>query len=126
MQNSKLVHALTLSPARARAACVSLLGSVCNDEPIGFGTCWEVFQGKAKHFHVPRGENRFQNEATVTEQLCDIFLELHPDEVRHMVTMLRWFFGPEYHWFTAARLNDKAKFDDLCKNCKYPNRVDVH
>ena len=113
VQNSKLVHALTLSPARARAACVSLLGSVCNDEPISFGTCWEVFQGKAEHFHVPRGENRFQYHATVTTKLHDIFPELRRDEVSHMVTMLQWFFGPEYLWFTPARLNDKAKFDVL-------------
>ena len=37
-----------------------------------------------------------------------------------MMTMLQWFFGPEYPWFRAARLNVKAKFDVLRKNGKYP------
>ena len=99
-----------LSPARARAACVPLLGSVCNDEPIGFCTCLEEHQGKSKHFHVPRGENRFQYHATVTRKLHHMFPEQRRDDVSHMVTMLQLFFGPEYHWFTAARVNDKAKF----------------
>ena len=39
VQKSTLAQALTLSPGRARAACLSLLGSFCNDEPLGFGTC---------------------------------------------------------------------------------------
>ena len=95
MQNSKLVHALTLAPARARGACVSVLGSFCKDGPIGFGTCWEVFQDKAKQFHVPRGDNRFQYHDTATRKLQDIFPELPREEVNHMVTMLQWFFGAE-------------------------------
>ena len=40
-----------------------------------------------------------------------------------MLRKLQLLFGPEYHWFTAARLNNIAKFDVLCQNCKYPNRA---
>jgi hypothetical protein len=36
-----------------------------------------------------------------------------------MMTVLQWFFGPEYPCFTAARLKDKTQFDALRKNGKY-------
>ena len=72
---------------------------------------------------MPRGKNSFQYHVAVTKKLHDIFFELPWDEVSQMVTVLQWFFGPEYNWFTAARLNDKAKFDALCKNCKYAKRA---
>lgn len=52
--------------------------------------------------------------------LKQIFPTRSSDDVMQMMTVLQWFFGPEYPWFTAARLKDKAKFDALCKNGKYP------
>ena len=110
VQKSTLAQALTLSPGRARAACVSLVGSF---RPISFVERWEIVRATAKTFNVPRGH------VTVTDMLSDIFLERHSDDVRQMMTVLQWFFGPEYLWFTAARLNHKSKFDALCKNYKY-------
>ena len=44
VQKSSLVRALTLSPGRARAACVSLLGTFRNHAPmIVIGKCRAVF-----------------------------------------------------------------------------------
>ena len=86
VQSSKLADALTLSPGRARAACVSLLGSLRNDAPIGFGTCWEVFLCKTKQFNVPRG-NDSAHYVAITRKLQDI-LELPWDHVSQMVTLL--------------------------------------
>lgn len=107
VQKSSLVHALTLSPGRARAACVSLLGTFRNDAPmIVFGKCLAVFQGKAKQFKVPRGDNRFTHHDSVTNKLEAIFPLLVREEVSQKVTVLQWFFGTEYQWFTAARFND--------------------
>ena len=56
----------------------------------------------------------------VTDLLSKTFPKRPSDEVMQMMTVLQWFFGPEYPWFIADRLEDKAKFDALCKNGKYP------
>ena len=65
VQKSTLAQALTLSPGRARAACVSLVGSF---RPISFVERWKIFRATAKTFNVPRGH------VTVTDVLSDIFL----------------------------------------------------
>ena len=68
----------------------------------------------AKTFEVPRGH------VTVTDSLRQIFPTRSSDDVMQMMTVLHCFFCPEYPWFIAVRLDDKAKFDALCKNGKYP------
>ena len=84
------------------------------DEWISFVERCKSFGATAKTFEVPRGH------VTVTDSLRQIFPTRSSDDVMQMMTVLQWFFGPEYPWFTAVRLEDKAKFDALCKNGKYP------
>ena len=45
VQKSSLVHALTLSPGRGRAACVSLLGTFRNDAPM---SRWQMLGNRSK------------------------------------------------------------------------------
>ena len=80
------------------------------DEWISFVERCKSFGATAKTFEVPRGH------VTVTDSLRQIFLTRSSDDVVQMMTVLQCFFGPEYLWFTAARLNHKSKFDALCKN----------
>ena len=115
VQKSTLAQALTLLPGRARAACVSLVDSL---RPISFVERCKIFRATAKTFNVPRGH------VTVTDLLSKTFPKRSSDDVMQMMTVLQWFFGPEYPWFTAVRLEDKAKFDALCKNGKYPKVAD--
>ena len=84
------------------------------DEWISFVERCKSFGATAKTFEVPRGH------VTVTDSLKQMFRTRSSDDVMQMMTVLHWFFGPEYPWFTAVRLHDKAKFDALCKNGKYP------
>ena len=84
------------------------------DDWISFVEHCKSFGATDTTFEVPRGH------VTVTDSLRQIFPARSSADVLQMLTVLHWFFGPEYPWFIALRLDDKAKFDALCKNGKYP------